>query len=90
MSCIPFFIRFEYNYTNMRSTDIKYLVGLKKNQQRIIFMDCLQCNRFFGTDKTGIETCSIECDAEYALQNLRFEANRRDRLSVLSLSKPYI
>ena len=74
----------------MRSTDIKYLMGLKKNGIGILFSDCPQCKRFYGTDMSGIETCSIECDAEYALQNLQFEFNSRNRLAVLSLSRPYI
>ena len=72
----------------MRSTNIQSLIGLKKAGQEIIFLDCPQCQRFFGTNKRGVETCSIECDAEYALQNLRLDARRNDRLNVLSLSKP--
>ncbi len=74
----------------MRSYDIKYLVELKKTGQQIVFLDCPQCKRFFGTDKSGVETCSIECDAEYALRNLQQDFNRKNRLSTIILSKPYI
>lgn len=74
----------------MRSTDIQDLIKQKKSGQNIFFMDCPQCKRFFGTDKRGVETCSIECDAEYALTNLRLQINRNDHVTILSLSKPYI
>jgi hypothetical protein len=73
----------------MRTTDIKYLIGLKKSGSKLTFFDCPQCNRFFGTDETDIETCCVECDAEYALQNLQFEISKSSRLTTLSLSKPF-
>ena len=74
----------------MRATNIQYLVGLKKIGQTILFLDCPQCKRFFGTNETGVETCSIECDAEYSLRREQFEKERRRRFTELALSKPYI
>ena len=65
----------------MRATDIQYLVGLKKLGQNIIFRDCPQCKRFFGTNEPGTETCSIECDAGYAIRHEQFENDRRRRFT---------
>lgn len=74
----------------MRTTDIKYLVGLKKKGQNIVFLDCPQCKHFFGTNEVGLETCCFECDAAYSLRNEQYELQRRTRLSTLVLSRPYI
>ena len=46
----------------MRTTNIKYLYGLKKQGEKIFFAECNVCNCFFGTTRKNASTCSESCD----------------------------
>lgn len=74
----------------MRSTNIQHLVGLKKTGHDIIFLDCPQCKRFFGTNEPDIESCSVACEIRYAFSRHQFETDRKNRLNTFLLSKACI
>jgi hypothetical protein len=76
-----------YKTTQMRATNIKFLLGLKKMGDAIIFRDCPQCKRFFGTNEAHAETCSIDCDSKYALRRQQVEEERKYRLQILQARK---
>lgn len=74
----------------MRATNIKFMLGLKKMGQKILFKDCPQCKRFFGTDETSVETCSIDCDIKYALRDQSAEMEKKNRRDTILKARVFI
>ncbi len=74
----------------MRASNIKYLIGLKKMGHNILFKNCPQCKRFFGTNEAGVETCSVDCDIKYALRDQYIEIERKNRINTLLRTKHLI
>lgn len=61
------------------------MIGLKKAGHEIVFLDCPQCKRFFGTNEPGIESCSLACEVKYASSRHQFEIDKKNRLNAFLL-----
>ena len=48
----------------MISTDIKQVLELKRQGEKIIFLDCPMCRCFFGTNDPSDLTCSKNCNTK--------------------------
>lgn len=60
----------------MNASDIKQLIERKKNGEKIVFLDCPTCRKFFGTTEPNVATCSPECQTKYIQKKEQLEAYR--------------
>jgi hypothetical protein len=60
----------------MRTTNIRYLYGLKKSGIKIFFSECPICTSVFGSTQKDLKTCSEYCDKKTELENQKIEKAR--------------
>jgi len=57
----------------MNSTDIKQQLELKKKGEKIVFLDCPICRKFFGTTEPTQLTCSPTCNLKLVQKKEQLE-----------------
>jgi hypothetical protein len=60
----------------MRATNIKFLLELKKQGEKIRFSECPACQSVFGTNEHETISCSRRCDLELEALNRKIEQSR--------------